>query len=151
MRIGIVVFSQTGHTKGVAASCQKALEQKGHQVDLMEIQVAPTKSRNQVTLLNSPLVEGYDALAFGSPVHGFSLSMEMKSYLTNLPMLRGKKAVCFVTQGLAGGKRSNKTMVTLCQAKGISVADTGVVTWPRKKSRVETEQLVERLTGSLLK
>lgn len=150
MNIGIIIYSQTGHTRDLALALKDRLERDGQTVSLAEVTVVEEKKKKgPVTLGNCPSIDAYDAVIFGSPVHGFSLSLEMKSYLTGLPTGQPKKASCFVTQGLGGGKRSNKQMKAICTEKGLEILETGIVTWPRKSSKAAREELIDRFARSL--
>lgn len=102
------------------------------------------EKKGPITLGNCPSIDTYDAVIFGSPVHGLSPSLEMKSYLTGLPTGQPKKASCFVTKGLGGGKRVNKQMKAICTEKGLEILETGIVTWPRKSSKAAREKLIDR-------
>lgn len=150
MNIGIIIYSQTGHTRDLALALKDRLERDGQTVSLAEVTVVEEKKKKgPVTLGNCPSIDAYDAVIFGSPVHGFSLSLEMKAYLTGLPTGQPKKASCFVTQGLGGGKRSNKQMKAICTEKGLEILETGIVTWPRKSSKAAREELIDRFARSL--
>jgi len=155
MNVAIVIHSQTGNTRTVAERLREALVAKGHAASIIEVRLAAESKpgdRN-AKLASVPDVSGYDALAFGSPVHGFSLSPAMTSYLKQAPSFKGKRAACFVTQGLRftwlGGNRTIGQMKRACEAKGAKVCGTGVVGWGRKDREKQIADLVATLAKSL--
>lgn len=152
MKIGVIIYSRTGHTRELALAIKERFEREGHHAVLEEVTATEQKKqKNPVALLSRPSIDGYDAVVFGSPVHGFSLSLEMKEYLSGLSTGNVKRAFCFVTQGLGGGKRANRQMTTICTEKGLQVEETGIVTWPRKSSKTAREELLDRFSKSLEK
>ncbi len=101
MKIGIVVYSQTGNTFSVAQKLQEKLSAAGHTANIERLttvggEVDPKKAKIE----KLPDLSGYDALVFGGPVQAFSLSQVMAGYMGQLPSLQGKKVACFVTKGL---------------------------------------------------
>ena len=150
MKIGVIFYSRTGHTREVAIAIQERLEREGHHVVLEEVKAKEQKKRKDpVVLLSQPSIDTYDAVIFGSPVHGFSLSLEMKTYLSGLPSGNAKRAFGFATQGLGGGKRANRQIEAICSEKGLRIVETGVITWPRKSSKAAREEMVDRFSKGL--
>ena len=132
MNIGIIVYSQTGNTLKAAESVKEALAAQGHSVSIERITAEGEVSPNTaVSLKSKPDPSKYDALVFASPVMGFALNPAMKAYLKQVKELGGKKAACFVVQGLPfnwmGGNQALKLMGELLKHKGADVCGTGVV------------------------
>lgn len=102
MKIGIIYYSQTGHTRSVADKLAKALEEAGHEVGTEEIAIkgeSPAQP-GKFEIVRAPDAAGYDAVVFGAPVQAFSLNPVMKKYMQNLPRMEGKKVAILVTKQL---------------------------------------------------
>lgn len=131
MEIGIIVYSQTGSTLKAAESIKEALKARGHKAAIEQVtiegEITPDKP---VVLTSKPDASKYDALVFASPVMAFSLNPVMKAYLPQIKELKGKKAACFVTQGLPfnwmGGNQALKLMSGLLKSKGAEICGTGI-------------------------
>ncbi len=138
MKIGIIVYSQTGNTLYVAGKLKEKLVAAGHAADIERLTPVGDvqKDPKNVRFEKLPDLSGYDALAFGAPVQAFSLAPAMATYMKQLPPLQGKKVVCFVTKGLrfafTGGTRAIGQMKKSCEAKGGAVVGTGIVIWSDK-------------------
>lgn len=116
MKIGIIVHSKTGHTYSAAQKLLEKLSASGHSVNIERITPVDDKQMDpsKIQLKAVPDISAYDALVFGAPVIGFSLSAVMALFLKQLSSLKGKKIVCFITKSLpfywTGGTRAISTM-----------------------------------------
>ena len=152
MNIGIIVYSQTGNTHGVAQKLQEKLAAAGHNVNLERItvsgEVSPGSKDFQIT--NVPQVDQYDAIIFGAPVQAFSLTPVMTTYLNQLSSLRDKKVACYVTKQLpfhwTGGNRAVARMKKLCEIKDAKVDGTGIVIWSKAVREQNISECIERLS-----
>ncbi len=139
MRIGIIVFSHTGHSFKVAEEIEKELNKKGHTVVLERIETDgdAQKMSDDIKFKTIPKVDGYDALIFGTPVWAFHLNPIMNRYLSDIPEIKGKKAVVFVTKEFTpkwtGGNQSVKKMTSLIEKKNGKVIGSDVFVWKKKK------------------
>jgi flavodoxin len=153
MNIGIVVFSQTGHTLSVAERLAKALKAKGHDATIARVEPVETKPNSSapIKLKSAPDVGAFDAVIFASPVQGFTLARAMQTYLSGVSNLAGKKVSCFVTQHLKkawmGGNRSLRKMRAACQAKGADVTASGIVHWSSDDRESQIEELIRKLSA----
>ena len=135
MHIGIIIFSRTGNTLSVAEKIRDACLSCGHSVAIERVTAENEDPNNKLPLRlkTLPVPSGYDAIIFGAPVQAFSLSPIMKAYLNQIPKISDKKVYCFVTQQFQkpwmGGTRAIKQMRRLCEAKGATVTETGIVNW----------------------
>lgn len=151
MKIGIIVYSNSGNTLSVAERLEKSLAAKGHSVEIRRVETDgdPTKPTSPVILKNAPDISVYDTVIFASPVQAFSLAPAMKLYLSQISVLNGKKIHCFVTQGLKkawmGGNHAIRQISAACKTMGGSVISTGVVNW----SSDRREQQIEEITAAL--
>ena len=154
MKIGLIVYSQTGNTLQVAETLQKALVSAGHDAQLERITVADAnfKSTEMPVFTNTPDVSAYDMLYMAAPVQGFSLCRAMKAYLAQLDTLAQKPVACFVTQffpkAWMGGKNAVKQMCEEIAHKGGEIVATGVINWSNKQKDAQIEQLVKDLVSA---
>jgi len=152
MNIGIVVYSQTGHTLEVAGKLKERLIGKGHSVTLEQITVVGgrTPQTKEFELGTQPEIGSYDAIVFGSAVEAFSLSQVLSRYLNNLGSLQGKNVACLVTQQFPfpwmGGNRAIRQMTKICQSKGALIRATGVVNWAKARRDKTVAEAVARLS-----
>ena len=151
MKIGIIVHSQTEHTYSVAQKLREKLISVGHEANVERViplgDVAP--GAKDIKFENQPDSQVYDALIFGAPVHAFSLSPAMKTYMEQLPSLQNKIIACFVTKGApfkwTGGTRAIGQMKKICNARGGKVSETGIIVWNNKRDK-EIDKLVDKIT-----
>jgi menaquinone-dependent protoporphyrinogen IX oxidase len=155
MNIGIVVYSQTGNTRSVAAKLQEALSAAGQRASLEEVKLAGERAQGTRTFQLAPLpsLAGYDALVFGSSVEAFSLSPVMVAALAAVPTLERKRVACLVTQAFPyrwlGGNRAARQMRKLCEAKGARVLGSDVVNWMGAGREDRMARAVARLSKLL--
>lgn len=155
MKIGIIVYSQTGNTKSVAEKLKDRLSEKGHTAEIEQVlpagEVGP--GTKEAAFTSRPDVEAYDAVIFGSPVQAFSLAAAMKLYMPQIGSLQGKKVACFVTKQLpgkwTGGNKAVKQLAKFCEAKGGAVAASGIIIWSSKEKEQMIENTVEELSSCL--
>jgi flavodoxin len=155
MRVGIIVYSQTGNTFSVGEIMKGKLTAEGHLVNLDRITIEgePPKSAKKVYFENQPRVDIYKDVIFGAPVQGFRLAMVMDKYLSEVGSLKGKKVHLFVTKGLAskwtGGNGAIKKMRKMCEAKGAEIGETGMVFWKDKYKDKMMDDLIARIDKAL--
>jgi hypothetical protein len=152
MKIGMIVYSQTGHTHSVAEKLRVKLSAAGHDVSLERIEVTGevrpgAKDLEFVTL---PDPGPYEAVVFCAPVMAFSLSPVMSSYLEQVPSVEGKKVACLVTEAFPfawlGGNRAVGKMKTALEARGASYCGSGIVNWGRPGRDKQIAEVVDRLS-----
>lgn len=156
MNIGIIVHSSTGNTYSVVQKLNEKLLAAGHSVNIERISpLGSEKTYNKdITLAKQADVSSYDALVFGAPVQGASVSPVMSACLAQIGSLKNKKVACLVTQAFPfpwmGGNRAISQMKKLCESKGATVRGTGIVNWMnlhREKSIADTVENLSRLFG----
>jgi flavodoxin len=153
VKIGIIVHSATGNTYFVAQNLKEELLREGHSVSLEKVIAVNDRQQDvrKVQFKTIPNVSGYDALIFGAPVRGFSLSPVMSAFLAQIATLQGKKNKCLVTQFFPypwmGGNRAIKQMKKICELKGAKVIGTGIVNWSSKHRNEKIAYLVEEQIG----
>lgn len=152
MKIGIIVYSQTGNTLSVAEELKAKLLAGGNLVSLEQVSAINKDATKieQVQLANKPDVSTYDMLVFAAPVQGFSLSPVMNAYLSGITSLKGKKVGCFVTHffpyAWMGGNRTVGQMKKICESKGANIYETGVVNWSSSHRKNVIADTVEKLS-----
>jgi flavodoxin len=154
VKIGIVIHSYTGNTLEVAQKIQDKFLENGKDVEIERVSmVGGDKPRGKdINFETLPDLEKYDALIFGSPVHAFSLSLAMKTYLEQIQSLKDKKIVLFVTKGnrfnWMGGNQAIKKMSKICQSKGGILLGTGIIVWNKQRDQKITK-LIHEFSGLL--
>lgn len=155
MRIGIICHSKTGHTQSVCEALKHKLAGAGHQVRIEPVVVkdGDDPMKKGFSLKALPDVSDCDAVVFGAPVWGFSVSPVMRAFLERTPPLAGKRAACLVTMSFPmpwlGGNRAIRQMQSLCRAKGAADAGFGIVSWSDKRREQDIAAAVERIAASL--
>jgi flavorubredoxin len=155
MKIGIIVYSQTGNTLSVAEKLKEKLATAGHSAEIEQVTVVGGRKAGDraFQLETRPDVAQYDALVFGSAVEAFSLSPVMRSYLAGVDSLQGKQVACLVTQLFPypwmGGNRAIRQMRMLCESKGATVRGSAIVNWAKFRRAKTTTRAIDRLTQVL--
>ncbi|HLV10788.1 MAG TPA: flavodoxin family protein [Halanaerobiales bacterium] len=156
MKIGIIVYSQTGNTYSVAQNLKEKLKTAGHVAEIERVtstgEATPGSKNFQFDAL--PVVDPYDLLVFGAPTHAFSLAPVMTAYLDQLSSLKGKKIACFVTKQLpfhwTGGKQAISRMKKICEAKGGTVYGMEIVIWSKSKHIENMRRCITNLGNQIL-
>jgi flavodoxin len=154
MKIGIIVYSHTGHTLSVATKLKERLSANGCAVNLEQVEtIGPARpGATYVQLKTKPKVETYDALVFGSPVQGGTMPPAMARYLEQVTSLQGKKVACLVTHFFPPEWGANQTisqMKAICESKGATVCGWGDVGWPRLGLKRRVAGVVDHLESVL--
>jgi flavodoxin len=153
MHIGMIAYSQTGHTLSVAVKLKK-LSAAGHAVSLERLEtVEPVRMyAANARLKTKPEIDTYDALVFGCPVQGGAPALPMASYLEQIASLQGKKVTCLATGVFPAGWGRNQTiaqMVETCESKGAAVCGSGSVGWWSLCRKRRIVEVVDDLSGCL--
>ena len=151
MKVGIIVYSQSGNTLSVAEKLEKAIKSAGHTVTLERVEAVSEGSNPVNRLKSAPDITPYDAIIFASPVQAFSLAQAMKLYLSQISDITGKQAYCFVTQHFKkawlGGNHAVRQITAACKAKGGEVIWSGVVNWSGSTREKQIDDIVTRLSS----
>jgi flavodoxin len=151
VNIGIIVYSQTGHTLSVATKLKEKLAEGGHSVHLVQLEtVEPVRMYTaDAQLKTKPAIDTYDALVFSAPVQGGAPAPPMGSYLEQITSLQGKKVACLVTGIFPAGWGRNQTiaqMKAICASKGATVCGAGTVGWWSLGRKRQIAEVVDRLS-----
>jgi len=150
MNIGIILYSQTGHTLSVAEKLQKQLEEKGNNATIQQITISGEPTTDKFEFTATPAVDAYDAVIFGAPVQGFRLCAVMEAYLQQLPAMAGKEAAILVTKQLpfywTGGTQAASTIKKICKEKGAHVRGAEIAVWSKSKQEESVRNCVSNLS-----
>ena len=152
MKIGIVVFSNTGHTAKLAKLIAKKLTENNHAVELLPLEIAGRTSpvAVSVALKSTPLIDEFDAVIFGFPVWGGKPPVVMSTYLDRVGSLEGKKAACFATHFFFpawGGNQSLNMIKGICKSKGADFLGTGSVQWFSLRRNALMNKVAEEISA----
>lgn len=151
MNIGIIVYSQTGHTLSVATRLREKLSADGHAVTLERVEsIGPVgPAETGIRLKTKPETDAYDGVVFGSPVIGGAMPPAMSSYMAQLPSLQDKKVACLVTHFFRpawGADQTIAQMEDICESKGATVCGAGIVKWFQLRRKRQIAEVVERMS-----
>jgi len=155
MKIGIIVYSNTGNTFSVSEMLKEELENSGNVVNIERILIENNKEADlkKIVITNSPNVSQYDLIIFASPVNAFTLAAAFKAYLNNLPSLINKKVLCFVTMFFPfkclGGNRAINFMKNSALAKDGEVLDTDIINWSKKNRQQQIINLIQKFNSCI--
>lgn len=151
MKIGIIVFSATGHTLEAAELLRKKLQENGHEATIDQIKISGEAASGKFQLTYSPETEAYETIIFASPVQAFSLNPVMKAYLNGLASLEGKQTAFLATKQLpfywTGGNKTVAAMKKICKSKGAEVLDAGIVIWSAKERAKTLAGATDKIAG----
>jgi hypothetical protein len=152
MKIGIVVYSWSGHTLSVAEALKEKLAAGGHSAELVQVDVVGERKQGarDFKLDTLPDLNSYDGLVFGAAVEAFSLSPVVTAYLKKVDSLAGKKVVCLVPQQFPypwmGGSNAIRQMRKLCKAKGAAIVGSAAVNWAKSRREKTMAAAIDRLS-----
>jgi len=154
MKIGIIVYSKTGHTYEAAEKLAAKLKVAGHEAVLEQILAEGVEGKSSdMKLQYKPETAGYDFLVFGAPVWAFSLCPVMKRYLAECSSLQGIKALAFVTMGFPmpflGGNRAVRQMSALIESRGARVIDHSVICWGGERRSLRMEAMMSSFSRTI--
>lgn len=148
MKIGIIVFSATGHTASVAERIAGALAKERHATTIERIEVSgdPMGHPEACVLTREPSLGGYDALVFGTSVIAFCANPIMMKYLDRAEGIGGKSVWAFVTHGLPfawmGGNNATRQIVDRAAKKGGKTIGCATVSWGNKRREEQAEAAI---------
>jgi flavodoxin len=153
MKVGIIVYSQTGNTYEVAEKLEEKISSSDHTVKLDRITIQGKPSATDIKFENKPEVGPYDVIVFGAPVQGFNLAVVMKKYLEEIGSLNGKKIHLFITKGMSnkwsGGNGAIKKMKKISEEKGATVGETGIIFWKKKHRERMTNEVIDKIAKAI--
>ena len=142
MKIGIVIYSNTGNTLSVAKRVEQTLIKAGHEAEFFNIELSG-KVENNAAINKSqfksfPTASGLDAYIFASCTQAFSLNRVMSFYLNNLESVDAP-VITLSTQHFMrswmGGNRTQKQMQEILSRKGAKILGGVHVNWKKEQGR----------------
>ncbi|MBN1259994.1 MAG: NAD(P)H-dependent oxidoreductase [Anaerolineae bacterium] len=151
MKIGMVIYSHSGHTLTVAQALKEALLAAGHEVQLERLEIVGevSLSETNVDLHSIPDVAEYDVVILGTPVRGGLPSPAMVRYLEQVPNLEGKTIVGLFTHFFRsdwGVKQATEKLKEMCASKGATLGTVGDVRWPSLGRKRKINEVVDTLS-----
>ena len=130
MKACVLYFSQTGNTQRFAEAISESLK-----IPIFDI--ITTKSS---------VVDDFEVLIIGTPVHGFSPAKQVLSFVESLPEGNGKKAILFCTYIMIKGRTFKKLEKELKKKKYNTI-----LTVPKKgsKSKKDFADAVDKIAKAL--
>jgi hypothetical protein len=133
---------------------QESLSTAGNDVSVERVisdgDTAP-RSKN-VKLKSNPNISPYEVIIFGAPVHAFTLSPAMTTYLNQISDLESKKIACFVTKGLrfnwTGGNQAIDKMKKICTSKNGIVLSTEIIIWNKNRDK-KINEMIHKFSAAL--
>ena len=107
MKACVLYFSQTGNTKRFAETISDSLK-----IPVFDIATS-----------EPAVVNNFEAVIIGTPVHGFNPSKESLEFIECLPEGKGKKAILFCTYRLWKGRTFNKLKKELKKKNYITICN----------------------------
>lgn len=129
MKVGIIVYSQSGHTAEFARAITDHLREAGieYDVELLRPHGIPKPWTGKIEFRRIPELDDYDIIMIGAPVWAFNASKVIRKYLNSIKPIKGKKALPFVTHGLPakslGANRALSQMATELEELGADVLE----------------------------
>jgi flavodoxin len=156
MNIGIFIHSQSGHTSTLGMAIVHKLREEGHDVDI-ELLRSLKRARplmKHVELKNAPKIDGYDVIMLGGPVWAFHPSPLLLSLIDEIPHLKNKRALCFVTTGFPGKFSGGKSVLRKIDAKldalGATVLKGEPYCWGLWLDKKRMEQAARKICNAVL-
>ena len=154
MNVKIVYYSYSGKTKGVAERLFQKLKQDNIDCEIVAIHADEENPKLKPHhLMDSPDVSQSDVIILASPVRGFSVCPIMKMYLQQLPSLKDKKVIHFVTHHFPmawlGGTQTNKSVKQLLESKFAKDVQTYVIDWSNKKREDQIKSMINTIVETV--
>ncbi len=155
MKIGLIVYSQTGNTLAVAMRLQDKLRSAGHESTIERL--APVGAERlelaDAVPVSQPDILSYDALILAAPVQGAALAPAMTAALRKFPPLQGRRVVCYLTEffpfNWMGGSRAIRQLTQIVAHLGGQLAGTGIIHWSSRQREQQITELVARFAAML--
>ena len=156
MKVGIIVYSQSGHTAAFARTIADRLREAGieYDVELLRPHGIPKPWTGKIDFRKIPELDEYDIVMIGAPVWAFNASKVTLKYLNSIKPIKGKKALPFVTHGLPskslGANRALNKMTTELEELGADVLEGEsqyffLFKTNKNKMNEAAERIVERI------
>ena len=152
MKIGLILFSHTGHTKRVGERAATRLRNDGHEVNFILLEtLEPINFRaDEMALKSVPEISDFDALVLGTPVHGGRMSAPMRYFLNQTPSMNGISIVLFATNFFRSSWGATQTLQTLrkmCEEKGAHYLGAVDIQWFSFYRNLNIKRAVDKMSA----
>lgn len=150
MRVGVLVYSETGHTASVIERIKNKMAEH-HEVMVWKLGSDP--ERKTVTGV-PPTLKGFDHLIIAGPVQAFTPTIPLQMAIEQLHDFSGLQVDIVMTQyfrwAALGGNRSLRIIASMITARGGNVGYQALVHWSSRKREEQIIAAVEKI-GTLEK
>jgi hypothetical protein len=156
MKIGVFVHSKTGNTARLALAVTHALREKGHDVavELLRPIGKVNPGSRHVEFRNLPDAADFEMVLIGGPIWAFSASPVVTSAIKQIPGLKGKRALYFLTSFLpppiSGCKRAHDLVSRLLKDAGSAQLEGCSLSWGLWCSKKRLNAAVEEICATVL-
>ena len=151
MKVGMIVYSQTGNTRQVVDRLARQLELNGHSAEVLPITVTGDVQSGNFDIADRPEPTGYDGYVFAGQVQAFALSRVMKRYMRGLSgQVDGPVAIVVTEQfprPWMGGNLAVRAIARELDRTGADVRGSMIVHWGRDDREQQIADGVTRIAG----
>lgn len=155
MKIGIIVYSKTGNTFNIARKIEAQLNSENIETKIIRLKAEGSlvPRSNDITIINPPALDEFDAVIFGAPVWAFTASPVVPAYLKQPLALKGKKVLTFVTMGFPirflGGNKALIRINSLLVKQNALVQKGEIFTRKTILNDMKTESIVKCIADTI--
>lgn len=148
MKLGIIVYSESGHTLSVVNKIEESLIQNHVEVKKMILNFTVEKGTRM--LVQPPKLESCEAYIIASPIQGFQLAKPMSDYLVQNPLPKDAKIGILLTEYFKvmflGGNYSLKQAKATIDVSSHKLVVEKVIHWSSKKREEQIKEAVRLFT-----
>lgn len=149
MKIGIIYYTETGHTLQACNALKERFVSDGHEVELKPVTVYDVKTNK--ALKDRPSADGYDLIVFGTPVQGFSLPIPMSEYLKSISIPLNQKIGVIITQyfkiSWMGGNHTMRQLLSALDSYHPNLYAYSVIHWSSKRRDEQIIKAVQKFSN----
>ena len=147
MKVGIIYYSETGHTLAACEALADAFRVVGHTAELARITVHDVKTDR--TLKAIPVAEGYDYLVLGTPVQAGSPPLPVLTYLKQIRLKPGQPVGVIITQffpwNCLGGTRTLRLIEAAFSRTAADIKAFGIIHWSSRKRAAQLAAAIQTI------
>lgn len=134
MKVNMVLYSHTGHTMRVGERISQVLHSNGIEVLINRLETVERLNFQALSVRTKeiPLIEGYDVIILGTPVHGGRMSAPLRFFIDETPSFENIPFIVFATHLFRrgwGGTQTIQSVRKLCEGKGGIFLGAADVKW----------------------
>ncbi len=147
MKVGILCYSETGHTLYACEALAGAFRAAGHAVQLAQITVHDIKTDR--SLKDIPAADGYDYLVIGTPVQGGTPPPPVQTYLRQIRLPPGQPVGILITQffpwNCLGGTKTLSAVAAILSCNDADIRASGIIHWSSRKRAHQLAAAIETI------